>query len=122
MKDTRVYLLHIRDAIVQIESYTEGGREEFFNKKMIQDAVIRNLEIIGEATKKLTPDLRDRYPEVPWSRIAGMRDVLIHDYFEVDLQIVWDVVQNRLAVLKEHIEALITEIDQQNSSPHRVTP
>jgi uncharacterized protein with HEPN domain len=112
MKDTRVYLLHIRDAIVQIESYTEGGREEFFNEKMIQDAVIRNLEIIGEATKKLTPDLRDRYPEVPWSRIAGMRDVLIHDYFEVDLQIVWDVVQNRLAVLKEHIEALITEIDQ----------
>lgn len=122
MKDTGVYLLHIRDAIVQIESYTEGGREEFFNEKMIQDAVIRNLEIIGEATKKLTPDLRDRYPEVPWSRIAGMRDVLIHDYFEVDLQIVWDVVQNRLAVLKEHIEALITEIDQQNSSPHRVTP
>ena len=122
MKDTRVYLLHIRDAIVQIGSYTEGGREEFFNNKMIQDAVIRNLEIIGEATKKLTPDLRDRYPEVPWSRIAGMRDVLIHDYFEVDLQIVWDVVQNRLPELKRHIEALITEIDQQNSSPHRVTP
>jgi uncharacterized protein with HEPN domain len=112
MKDTRVYLLHIRDAIVQIESYTEGGREEFFNNKMIQDAVIRNLEIIGEATKKLTPDLRDRHPEVPWSRIAGMRDVLIHDYFEVDLQIVWDVVQNRLPEFKRHIEALITEIDQ----------
>ena len=67
---------------------------------MVQDAVIRNLEIIGEATKKLPPDLRDRRPGVPWSRIAGMRDVLIHDYFEVDLQIVWDVVKNRLPELK----------------------
>jgi len=112
MKDTRVYLLHIRDAVVQIESYTEGGHEEFFNNKMIQDAVIRNLEIIGEATKKLTPDLRDRRPEVPWSRIAGMRDVLIHDYFDVDLQIVWDVVKNRLPELKSHVESLIAETEK----------
>jgi len=112
MKDTRVYLLHIRDAVVRIQTYTGGGQEEFLNNKMIQDAVIRNLEIIGEATKKLTPYLKDRRPEVPWNRIAGMRDVLIHDYFEVDLQIVWDVVKNRLPELKEHIESLIAETER----------
>jgi uncharacterized protein with HEPN domain len=72
MKDIRVYLLHIRDAIVQIQTYTEGGQEEFLNNKMIQDAVLRNLEIIGEATKNLTPDLKDLRPQVPWGRIAGM--------------------------------------------------
>ena len=112
MKSILVYLLHIRDAIVRIQTYTEGGQEEFLNNKMIQDAVIRNLEIIGEATKKLTPYLKDRRPEVPWNRIAGMRDVLIHDYFEVDLQIVWDVVKNRLPELKEHIESLIAETER----------
>ena len=112
MKDIRVYLLHIRDAIVQIQTYTEGGQEEFLNNKMIQDAVLRNLEIIGEATKNLTPDLKDLRPQVPWGRIAGMRDVLIHDYFEVDLQIVWDVVKNRLPELKEHIESLIAETER----------
>jgi uncharacterized protein with HEPN domain len=111
MKDIRVYLLHIRDAIVQIQTYTEGGQEEFLNNKMIQDAVLRNLEIIGEATKNLTPDLKDLRPQVPWGRIAGMRDVLIHDYFEVDLQIVWDVVKNRLPELKSHIESLIAETE-----------
>jgi uncharacterized protein with HEPN domain len=93
MIDSQVYLLHIRDAIVKIETYIKSGDKEFFNNKMIQDAVIRNLEIVGEATKKLPEEIRDRRPEVPWSRIAGMRDVLIHDYFEVDLQIVWDVVR-----------------------------
>ncbi len=111
MIDSQVYLLHIRDAIVKIETYIKSGDKEFFNNKMIQDAVIRNLEIVGEATKKLPEEIRDRRPEVPWSRIAGMRDVLIHDYFEVDLQIVWDVVKNRLPELKSHIESLIAEAE-----------
>ena len=75
MKDDRVYLLHIRDAIARIESYTSGDKSRFLQDTMIQDAVIRNLEVIGEAVKNLSADLRSQHPQVPWGRIAGMRDV-----------------------------------------------
>ncbi len=109
MKDDQVYLNHIHDAIVQINTYTAEGRDSFFSERIIQDAVIRNLEIIGEPVKKLSPDLRKRRPKVPWSRIAGMRDVLIHDYFGVDLKTVWDVVENRLPELLRHVEELLAK-------------
>jgi uncharacterized protein with HEPN domain len=71
MKDDRVFLAHVRDAISKIESYTQGGRETFFADAKTQDAVIRNLEIIGEAVKNLSADLRAQHPEMPWARIAG---------------------------------------------------
>lgn len=109
MKEDKVYLNHIRDAIMQIKSYTANGRDSFFNERIIQDAVIRNLEIIGEAVKNLSPELRKGKPDVPWSRIAGMRDVLIHDYFGVDLKTVWDVVKNRLPDLLLYTEELLRE-------------
>jgi uncharacterized protein with HEPN domain len=87
VKDDRVYLCHIRDAIIRIESYVSRGRSAFLAETIIQDAVIRNLEVIGEATKSLSDELRAQHPEVPWSRIAGMRDVLIHEYFGVRLAV-----------------------------------
>lgn len=107
MKDDRVYLLHIRDSIVRIEAYTARGRDAFFAETMVQDAVIRNLEIIGEAVKNLSADLRAGHPEVPWPRIAGMRDVLIHDYFGVRLETVWNAVALRLPALKRQVEVLL---------------
>ena len=107
MKDERVYLLHIRDAIARIESYISGDKSRFLQDTMIQDAVIRNLEIIGEAVKNLSADLRSQHPQIPWGRIAGMRDVLIHDYFGVQLERVWNAVENRLPELKQHVAALI---------------
>jgi len=85
--DDRVYLEHIRDAIERIKGYTREGREAFFSNAMQQDAVVRNLEIIGEATKRVRDATRAREPEVPWKSIEGMRDVLIHDYFGIDLEI-----------------------------------
>jgi uncharacterized protein with HEPN domain len=81
MKDDRIYLLHIEEAIATIQDYVSTGRDDFFTKKMVQDAVIRNLEIIGEAVKNISPATRLNAPEVPWQKIAGLRDVLIHDYF-----------------------------------------
>lgn len=112
MKDDRVYLCHIRDAIERIESYTSKGKEAFFRETIVQDAVIRNLEVIGEAVKNLSPDFRARHPEIPWSRIAGMRDVLIHGYFGVRLETVWNAVENRLPELKHYIELLLTEAEK----------
>ena len=76
MKDDLIYIQHIVDAINDIEIYTKGGREELFAAKIIQDAVIRKLEIIGEAVRNLRPDFRDEHPNVPWKQIAVLRDYL----------------------------------------------
>ena len=70
---------------------------------MIQDAVIRNLEIIGESVKNITPATREQYPDIPWKQMAGLRDILIHQYFGVDLDTIWLVVENRLPLLSERI-------------------
>jgi len=108
VKTHEAYLMHIRDAIARIESYTTGGHETFFREPMVQDAVIRNLEIIGEAVKRVPADLKARHPELPWGKISAMCDVLIHEYFGVDLEIVWDTVRNRIPEFKRHIETLLT--------------
>jgi len=89
VKDERVYLGHIRDAVNDIEQYTSVGRDAFVAERMRHDAVIRKLEIIGEAVKQLSDATKDRRPEIPWKQIAGMRDRLTHDYFGVDLALVW---------------------------------
>lgn len=108
MKEDRVSLLHIAEAIATIQDYVSTGKDEFFfAKRMIQDAVIRNLEIIGEAVKNISPVTRQGAPEVRWQKIAGLRDVLIHDYFGVDLESVWLVVENRLPPLALHVASLL---------------
>jgi uncharacterized protein with HEPN domain len=106
-RDSRLYLGHIRDAVADIAAYTAEGRAAFFASKMMRAAVVRNIEIIGEATKRLPEDLKDREPGIPWKSIAGMRDVVVHDYFEIDDEIVWNVVENELPRLREAIERLM---------------
>ena len=108
MKDERIYLRHILVAIGRIEAYSSGGRKEFFRNTMIQDAVIRNLEIIGEATRHLTLEITGQYPGIPWRKITALRNVLIHEYFGVDLEIVWRVVQKRLPALKLSVETILS--------------
>jgi uncharacterized protein with HEPN domain len=107
VKDDRVYLSHIRDAIERIDNYTSGGRDEFLTNEMAQDAVIRNLEVIGEAVKGLSEELRSANPDIPWKQIAGMRDVLIHHYFGVKLETVWGVVAEHLEPLGTKVKALL---------------
>ena len=107
MKDDKVYLYSILESIEKIEEYTVKGREEFFNKPLIQDAVIRNLEIIGEATKNISQDLRNRLDDIPWRKMAGLRDVLIHDYMGVDINIVWNIIENELTGLKTKLQSLL---------------
>jgi uncharacterized protein with HEPN domain len=89
----------MRDALAAVCEYTVGGREAFFASPMIQDAVLRNLEVLGEAVKGLDDSSRSRAPDVPWRRIAGMRDVLIHEYFGVDLGVIWRVVEDEVPEL-----------------------
>lgn len=98
-KDPQVFLAHIIDAIACIRDYTKDGETAFFADRKTQDAVIRNLEIIGEAVKQLPPELTARHPGIPWKDVAGMRDQLIHHYFGVNLKLVWGVVANRLEAL-----------------------
>ena len=110
MKDDRIYLQHIRDAITRILTYTASGRDAFLATPQAQDAVIRQLEIIGEAVKHLSAELRQQHPDIPWKRIAGMRDEMIHEYFGVDLNIVWNVVGQHLPAFSQGIERLLRDI------------
>ena len=109
MKDERVYLGHIRDAINDIKAYAAVGEAVFLVDRMRQDAVIRKLEIVGEAVKRLSEETRAQRPDIPWKQIAGMRDRLTHDYFGVDLGLVWRVAQRDLQTLMIAIDTLIVE-------------
>lgn len=107
-RDSEVYLEDILTAIDKIERFVAGrSREALQTDEMAFDAVVRNLEVIGEAVKHVPEDLRRRCPAIPWKKISGLRDVLIHAYFGVDPDIVWDVVANKLPELKQEIEHIL---------------
>lgn len=111
-KDPRVYLAHILECTQKIERFTADGKSRFLEDDMVQDAVIRNLEIIGEAAKRIDEDYRAAHPDIPWRALAGLRDVLIHQYEGVDLERVWAIVEKDLPPLKRAIAELLPPLEQ----------
>ncbi|MGH7961399.1 MAG: HepT-like ribonuclease domain-containing protein [Candidatus Binatia bacterium] len=107
MRDDRERLLDIQEAIERIEKYATQGQEAFAQDELIQTWIVHHLQIIGEAARALSSDLRDQHPEMPWSNIIGMRNILVHDYFGIDVDVVWAVVERDLPDLKLQIETIL---------------
>jgi len=109
-KDDVVYLKHILDAINRIEEYVQNIEyHDFIENHLIQDGVIRQIEIIGEATKRLSNGIREKYTDIQWKDIVGMRNKLIHNYFGVDIDAVWETVKKDIPVLKKKLMDIKTE-------------
>ncbi len=112
MKKDKAYLQDILETISDIEKFVKGiTQEEFYKNKEKQFAVFRALEIIGEATKNLSKELRAKHRGIPWRDIAGMRDKLIHEYFGVKLELVWETIKNRLPELREQVSKIMQDIE-----------
>lgn len=110
-RDFRVYLEDILAAIRKATSYTSGlTQAQFLEDDKTFDAVVRNLEVIGEAAKHLPDETRGVTPDVDWKKIAGLRDILIHEYFGIDGEIVWDIVQHKLPPLETAVKRMLNEI------------
>lgn len=112
-KDTSIFIKHILESIKIIEEFTKGvSKKDFLDSVQLQDAVIRRVEIIGEATKNVSNGFRKKHSEIPWSEIARTRDKLIHGYFGVDLDLTWDIVKKDLPELKKEVEKILKEIEE----------
>ena len=109
-RDPRLFLVDMLEAIEKIGRYTAGlSLDQFEASDMVVDAVVRNLEIIGEAARQMPLTLRDRYPQVEWSRVVGFRNIVIHAYFAVDVEIVWTIATQRLSELQPVLQEMLDE-------------
>ena len=108
LREYRLFLKDIITSIEKIKSYTEN--RDINTDPMALDAVIRNLEIMGEAVKKIPDDIKAKFPEIQWRKIAGLRDILIHDYFGIDIEVVVDIIENKIPVLERQIRELLNNL------------
>ena len=110
-REPRVFLEDILVAAVKVEKYTKGLTfDEFIDNDLISDAVIKNILVIGEATKNIPDEIRQKSSGIEWRKMAGMRDMMIHGYFSINYKIVWDVVQNKIPTLKKQVEQLLNNL------------
>ena len=113
MRDDRLYLIHITECIERIERYTAPGHDVFLCDTMMQDAVLRNLRVLSESTQRLSDPLKDQHSEVDWTSIAAFRNVVVHDYLGIDLEIIWEITQRDVPELKQGVERILSkEADQ----------
>ncbi|MBM7624931.1 DUF86 domain-containing protein [Sporohalobacter salinus] len=109
-KNNQLYLNDILNAIIKIKEFTKGmDLENFLKNEMAQSAVIRKLEIVGEAANKVSKDLRNEYDNIPWGEIIGTRNKLIHDYSGVDIILVWNIVNQELDILEENLRKIFKD-------------
>lgn len=112
-RDVRLFLTDMLESIAKIERYTAGmDFARFVENDLIVDAVVRNLEIIGEAARQIPEEVRGRYPDIPWRRVVGLRNIVVHEYFAVDLEVVWSVVRENLPHLKQALQQMLTDLEQ----------
>lgn len=112
-KTIDVYLYDISDAIKHIEDYIIGiDKQVFFNEEKLQDAVIRRLQIIGEAARHIPESVQEKYPEIPWRQISGLRNIVIHEYSGIDIELIWQVSKNDLSSLKEAVKKILKDINE----------
>lgn len=110
MRDNTIYLLHMLDELEFIRQSTDGVTEEaFLANPLLQHGIVRAIEVLGEAVKNISDPFRDAHPEIPWRDIAGMREKFIHGYFEIELDLVWDIVQRDVPDLQQKIERLLED-------------
>ncbi|HZK66460.1 MAG TPA: HepT-like ribonuclease domain-containing protein [Chloroflexota bacterium] len=107
----RERLIYIRESITRIEQYTQGGRETFLTEPMVEDAVLRRLETLADATHRLSPATKARHPEIPWQQVYGFRNIAAHAYVGLDLRRVWEIVESYLPPLKDAVDAELGRAD-----------
>jgi uncharacterized protein with HEPN domain len=109
LKDDRLYLTHIAECIERIQDYVSGGANSFLHTRLVQDAVLRNLQTMAESSQRLSDDAKDKRPEIDWRRIAGFRNVLAHDYLGLDIELIWRIVEMELPGLQEAVKAMLKD-------------
>ncbi len=112
MKDDRLYLVHIGECITRIEEYIDNkDQKDFLDSYLIQDAVLRNLQILAESTQRLSSEIKNAYSDIPWRQIAGFRNILVHDYLGINLKQIWLLIEKDLPDLKSKIDLMRRELD-----------
>ena len=106
MKDDLLFVEHMLESVRRIQEYTVGGKDAFSSNTMLQDAVMRNLQVLAESSKRISAFRQDEFAQIPWRQIAGFRNVAVHEYLHIELQYIWEIVSMDLPNLKHQLEIL----------------